>query len=96
MKRSLLVCGLILSLLGSLSRVGVARSSEPARVTFAELYASVGVPALQFCEKVKALAEKPVALRGFMALSLVGIGLLLAAIPSWTRYRQPVSTNLRS
>lgn len=31
-----------------------------------------------------------------MALALIGIGCILAAIPSWSSYRQPVSANLRS
>ncbi len=31
-----------------------------------------------------------------MVLVLIGIELILAAIPSWTSYRQPVSANLRS
>jgi hypothetical protein len=42
-----------------------ARSAEP--LTFDELYAAQGVLGLKFTEKVKALAGKPVIMKGFMA-----------------------------
>jgi len=67
MKRSLLLCGLALSLLGSSYPISVAQAEEPARIAFAELYASIGVLGLQFSDKVKGLAGRPVAMRGFMA-----------------------------
>jgi hypothetical protein len=67
MKRRDLLKSLALSVLGSLSPNGVARAEEPARMAFAELYSSIGVLGLQFSDKVKGLAGKPVAMRGFMA-----------------------------
>ena len=44
-----------------------ARADDPARLGFGDLYASVGVLGLQFSDKARALAGKPVAMRGFMA-----------------------------
>jgi len=46
---------------------GRARAEDPARLGFAELYGSIGVLGLQFSDKVKTLAGKRVAVRGFMA-----------------------------
>lgn len=43
------------------------RASASEDLTFDDLYGKVGVLGLEFSEKVKALAGKPVGMRGFMA-----------------------------
>jgi hypothetical protein len=43
------------------------RPAEVSRISFGEIYSSFGVLGLQFSERVKALAGKRVAIRGFIA-----------------------------
>lgn len=66
-RRRTLLGGFALGLSVFLSSAGGARAEAPARLGFSELYASIGVLGLQFSDKVKGLAGKPVAIRGFMA-----------------------------
>jgi hypothetical protein len=42
-------------------------AQEPARLTFSDLYASMGVLGLHFSDKVLTLAGRPIAMRGYMA-----------------------------
>lgn len=42
-------------------------AAEDSRIAFGELYASFGVLGLTFSDKIKALAGKPVSMKGFMA-----------------------------
>ena len=61
-----LFCAFLLSAAGTV----IARpacAEEPAKLSFAELYKSIGVLGLQFSDRVKSLGQKPVAMRGYMA-----------------------------
>ncbi len=49
-----------------LARIGEAAAADD-NIAFGQLYASFGVLGLTFSDKVKELAGKPVAMRGFMA-----------------------------
>lgn len=57
---------MMLAALATLVAAGRAGAAE-ATLTFDELYGKVGVLGLEFSDKVKALAGRDVAMRGFMA-----------------------------
>lgn len=57
---------MMLAALATLVAAGRAGAAE-ATLTFDELYGKVGVLGLEFSDKVKALAGREVAMRGFMA-----------------------------
>ena len=54
-------------LLGAAAWPLAGHAAESAGLSFAELYVTRGVLGLEFSDKVKQLAGKPVAIRGFMA-----------------------------
>jgi hypothetical protein len=55
------------SLVGLLLLTGRAVAVDATRITFAELYASVGILGMKLSDRVQGLAGKPVAMRGYMA-----------------------------
>lgn len=65
-RRRLLATGaLAAASLPTLARIAAA--ATPAKLDFDELYGKISVLGLEFSDKVKALAEKKVTMRGFMA-----------------------------
>lgn len=63
-RRRLLEAGAAAMLLPALARTA---SAAPATLDFDELYGKISVLGLEFSDKVKGLAGKTVAMRGFMA-----------------------------
>jgi RNA polymerase subunit RPABC4/transcription elongation factor Spt4 len=64
-RRRLLATGALAAALPALVRTAAA--ATPAKLDFDELYGKISVLGLEFSDKVKTLAEKKVAMRGFMA-----------------------------